>query len=358
MDLSRSPNTLQYFYQVVYDLNNSLYGPVIKNQLQTLGLSFLDYKFFITGGAATSFYLKDQVPIQDIDCTLVINPKIPIAQQRQFYRILNTDLISSLTFWINAAASFWPSILVELQANGFQLEDTLPQENIQFRRQGYGMNNFSPDVNLELLIDILESMNLHVNAGCPFRITYHSSVTFDETNLEMVLISVKPRVKGKPASIPSLLDISFYKPLHKTNEYDYDLSLDPYPRPLYQGPGRFGMLPVANPLYIYLNQKSSALTNTRPDKISSRTNRANLLEAYLISTYYDDSILSKYLEKTIQLFSRWFYEHSNLLHENDYRYYDIENLFRNLLEALQGKLQEGGRKKSKKQRKSRRKLRS
>ena len=134
--------------------------------------------------------------------------------------------------------------------------------------------------------------------GCPFRLEIQTNVSFKEVhpdssvtslNLQVFLISLKlrtpihrldsgrlsPFTHVSPLENPSLgsngrlspnlsklintmnysiFDISIFKPSKETNSYDYDLSLLVNPlKAIPIAPYLSGLIPVANPIYLYIN---------------------------------------------------------------------------------------------------------
>jgi hypothetical protein len=195
-----------------------------------------------------------------------------------------------------------------------------------------------------------------LSPGCPFKIEIYPNISHNNKNLNIFLVSLKFRTprsgRGSPVhlgvpqngvaggvpppntprpQLPSFMDISIFKPSKELNQFDFDLARVETPlRTLDHLPGF--PIPIANPIYLYIQQLSSSKTNTRPNKIASRKERADLLSVIIYRMFVnnDQNILS-----SIRIFLKWFRSYTNLRYiHNDDRYVQYEDAFFELLDTL------------------------
>jgi hypothetical protein len=362
-DLNSLPSLNLYLIRLVSHLQTDLYDGSFLSVIPESPFKTNDYTFFITGGYAASFYIPQIISMKDIDCSVLINPSLSDEHKYKLYFHLYMFLIHKLVYWIKTTSSFWPSIFFEYQQKGFLFEDLTVPQRLHIRQNGFTSNNINPHHNLLTNLDVLyNSEETVLPPGCPFRVEILTDNTFDGTKLNMLILSVKLRIARPPrpsvadgrgssvslatgTSTPSVaerkietpynhsyLDISISKSSKLTNEYDFDLGFTGTIKHAHVDALTQVPLFVANPVYLYINQVASSQTNTRPQKVSARIQRARLLLDYILHSYSTNTNNIKY---DMTFFAKWFYEHSNLLYYEDFRYYDYEQIFNSLRDMIE-----------------------
>lgn len=358
--LNDLPNLHLYILRLISNIQTNLYDGSFLSVVPKDLFKMKDFVFFLNGGYASSFYLPTILPVKDIDCSVLINPYLSLEIKQKIYFHLYMFIIHKMAIFIRSTSSFWLGIVNELEQKGIVFDDISTPQRLDIRNRGFTRNNLHPMTDLPGGLNALyDNEDTVLPPGCPFRISIQTDASFGTHGVNILLISLKLRTlkpvfsksgRSSPVSLMngssspttqqdtsmymySYLDISISKPSTLTNEYDYDLavlsnslkhvSLNAFTRvPLI----------VANPIYLYINQLASSRTNSRPDKIASRKQRSRLLLDYIRNSY---SRNTNDIKDFILTFSQWFYEHSNLQYMNDYRYYDYENIFHELIDLIQ-----------------------
>lgn len=285
------------------------------------------FRFYMKGGAAHSLWEHEVLyesfnkklshnyfTFRDIDCFVVISPYLDESIQMRLYDEMPKVILFFVIRFLKEIRPLWSKFVKEWgipilppdfcwQAGGrkkgivncpghFLLHSTpyweeyeLPTDKGPFKDFPSISKNYESEDSFFHFVDrtkdilpryTIESSSFKTDYDCPFQVLYKTSLAFMDQNFQTSLISISPRVENTE----SFFDIGILKMGHPSRVYEFDAAI-PIEIHLNYGKRIFD-IPVADLLFLYLDQLHSAQQNNREEKKRTRLDRAFYIRGLLI----------------------------------------------------------------------------
>ena len=258
-------------FNKIFEMNDYRNDKIIKsieNNSKVINKQFILenlYSFFLKGGNAMPF-LENTMLLTvdgDFDCEFLINPNL---NDNIFIAIRNYYFIGIIYLILDIIETYNHTIINSTKL----IKLPMPERSIELNYTSVGKPQiYDSSLTTEIYANLKE---FKIPEGCPFDIIINENVSYKANNSTYTSTNVALiKIRTRTTPIIDLIDIAFPSKLNNKIKLEWDIhNTEEFSSNGYT-------FHVADPFSVYVDQALSAKTNTRQNKINSRTRRAKKL---------------------------------------------------------------------------------